>query len=198
MIYPQWFPVEYPNSWYYDITTDTDRYLTLAAVKHDTIIGLVVTELRQSKSCTPDEIALLDRAQLKDSILTYIMTLGVRKEYRRQGIASVLMKEVLSRLKSYPDVKGVYLHVLASNKCAIKFYEVLGFGCYEFIPHYYTIMGHFQNAYCYILYLNDGQPPPSPIRVIINGLRSVMSYVYTMWVYFYVATKSKIRNYQLT
>ena len=75
------------------------------------------------------------------------------------------MKEILSRLKSYPDVKGVYLHVLASNKCAIKFYEILGFGCYEFIPHYYTIMGHFQNAYCYILYLNDGQPPPSPIRV---------------------------------
>ena len=42
---PQWFPVEYPNSWYDDITSDTERYMTLAAVQDDTIIGLVVTEV---------------------------------------------------------------------------------------------------------------------------------------------------------
>ena len=41
----QWFPVEYPNSWYHDITTDTERYMTLAAVQDDTIIGLVVSEV---------------------------------------------------------------------------------------------------------------------------------------------------------
>ena len=81
------------------------------------------------------------------------------------GIATILVKEVLSRLKAKRDVKGVYLHVLASNKHAIKFYESLGFNCCEFIPHYYTIMGHFQNAYCYILYVNGGHPPPSPLQV---------------------------------
>ena len=77
----------------------------------------------------------------------------------------MLVKEILARLKTLPEVKGVYLHVLASNKHAIKFYESLGFGCCEFIPHYYSIMGHFQNAYCYILYMHDGQPPPSPMQV---------------------------------
>jgi len=195
-LHTQWFPVEYPNSWYHDITSDTERYMTLAAVQEDTIIGLVVTELRQSKSCSPDEIALLDRAQLRDSILTYIMTLGVRQPFRRMGIASVLVKEILSRLKTLSEVKGVYLHVLASNKHAIKFYESLGFGCCEFIPHYYSIMGHFQNAYCYILYMHDGQPPPTPMQVIIRSLRSVFSYVYTLWMYVYMATKSKLRQHR--
>ena len=80
----------------------------------------------------------------------------------------MLVKEILSRLKTLPEVKGVYLHVLASNKHAIKFYESLGFGCCEFIPHYYSIMGHFQNAYCYMLYMHDGQPPPSPMQVSLS------------------------------
>lgn len=195
LLHAQWFPVEYPNSWYQDITNQPDKYMTLAAIKHGSIIGLIVTELRESKSCAPDEMALLDRAQLKDSILTYIMTLGVRREFRRQGIATFLVKEILNKLKRVSEVKGVYLHVLASNKHAIKFYEALGFGCCEFIPHYYSIMGHFQNAYCYILYMNDGQPPPSPLQVIINNLQGVFSYLYTLWVYLYIATKSKLRTH---
>ena len=64
-----------------------------------------------------------------------------------------------------PRVKGAYLHVLATNKQAIHFYEALGFSCCEFIPHYYSIMGHLQNAYCYVLYVNEGHPPPTPIQV---------------------------------
>lgn len=194
-LHSKWFPVEYPNSWYNDITTNTDRYITIAAIKHGSIIGLIVTEVRESKSCSPDEIALLDRVQLKDSTLTYIMTLGVRQEYRRQGIATILVKEVLSRLKTARDVKGVYLHVLASNKQAIKFYESLGFNCCEFIPHYYTIMGHFQNAYCYILYVNGGHPPPSPLQVIIRTLNDVVSYLCTLWLYIYMSAKAKLRNH---
>ena len=77
----------------------------------------------------------------------------------------MLVKEVLSRLKTMPRVKGAYLHVLATNKQAIHFYEALGFSCCEFIPHYYSIMGHLQNAYCYVLYVNEGHPPPTPIQV---------------------------------
>jgi hypothetical protein len=101
-------------------------------------------------------------------------------------------------LKTVKEVKGVYLHVMASNKRAIKFYEMLGFGCCEFIPHYYSIMGHFQNAYCYILYMHDGQPPPSPLKVLLNSFRSVFSYVYTLWMYLYIATKAKIRQQRVT
>lgn len=41
-----WFPIDYPMSWYEDITSST-RFYALAAVYNFTIIGLIVAEIRQ-------------------------------------------------------------------------------------------------------------------------------------------------------
>jgi len=195
-LHGKWFPVDYPNSWFVDITTPSERYVTYAAVKHDCIIGVIVAEMRQSKNCSVDEISLLDRAQLQNAYLTYIMTLGVREEYRRKGVASVLVTELITLLNKMNQVKGVYLHVLASNKHAIQFYERLGFGCCEFIPHYYSIMGHFQNAYCYIYYVNDGQPPPSPFQVILSSVSGMFSFIYTLVSYAFIWIKAQYRGFR--
>ena len=40
-----WFPIDYPLSWYIDITSST-RFFALAAVYNLTIIGLIVAEIK--------------------------------------------------------------------------------------------------------------------------------------------------------
>ena len=40
-----WFPIDYPMSWYIDITSST-RFFALAAIYEFTIIGLIVAEIK--------------------------------------------------------------------------------------------------------------------------------------------------------
>lgn len=40
-----WFPVDYPNTWYEDITSSS-RFYSLAAVYNGVIIGLIVAEIK--------------------------------------------------------------------------------------------------------------------------------------------------------
>jgi hypothetical protein len=40
-----WFPINYPLSWYEDITSST-RFYALAAIYNSSIIGLIVAEIK--------------------------------------------------------------------------------------------------------------------------------------------------------
>ena len=55
----------------------------------------------------------------------YILSLGVASSYRKQGIASLLLDQLISHLNSNycNTVKALYLHVLTTNTQAIHFYE---------------------------------------------------------------------------
>ena len=55
----------------------------------------------------------------------YILSLGVASSYRKQGIASLLLDQLISHLNSNycNQVKALYLHVLTTNTQAIHFYE---------------------------------------------------------------------------
>lgn len=55
----------------------------------------------------------------------YILSLGVIKAYRRNGIASLLLDNLVSHLTSTEsqNCKAIFLHVLSSNSSAISFYE---------------------------------------------------------------------------
>jgi ribosomal-protein-alanine N-acetyltransferase len=55
-----------------------------------------------------------------------ILKLGVRQDFRRRGIATMLMNEMIAELKSKGCV-FMYLKVRASNTGAQKFYELFGF-----------------------------------------------------------------------
>ena len=51
---------------------------------------------------------------------------GVCEDFRKQGIASLLLENLISHLTSDPafnNVKALYLHVLTTNSQAITFYE---------------------------------------------------------------------------
>lgn len=71
----------------------------------------------------------------------------------------MLLDTLLQFLKTETDCKAIYLHVLCSNLVAINFYEKKNFVQRIYLPNYYTIDGQLQDGFCYVLYMNNGQPP---------------------------------------
>lgn len=55
----------------------------------------------------------------------YITNIAVKKAFRRQGIATVLINELLKMLND--KLSFISLEVRVSNSAAIKLYELLGF-----------------------------------------------------------------------
>lgn len=55
----------------------------------------------------------------------YILSLAVNRNYRRNGIASLLLDNLIAFLthKEYSSCKAIFLHVLTTNTAAINFYE---------------------------------------------------------------------------
>jgi len=56
----------------------------------------------------------------------YINQLNVRKTKRKLGIATKLMNELI-KIAEKKKIKMIFLHVVSTNKPAIKFYEKQGF-----------------------------------------------------------------------
>ena len=65
-----------------------------------------------------------------------LMMLAVNSKFRRRGIGTFLMREIIKRA----NIEGMYkirLEVKVSNKSAIRFYSRFGFVITSRIPHYY-------------------------------------------------------------
>jgi ribosomal-protein-alanine N-acetyltransferase len=65
----------------------------------------------------------------------HLISIGVLREYRRQGVGTRLIQRLLIALGS--RVKELRLEVKQSNTEAVTFYEELGFKQGEFIENYY-------------------------------------------------------------
>jgi len=65
-----------------------------------------------------------------------MMNVAVKPEYRRQGIAEALVKELAAQLKAAGN-QSLSLEVRASNAPAIALYEKLGFTQVGRRPNYY-------------------------------------------------------------
>jgi hypothetical protein len=81
----EWFPVDYPDSWYIDITS-TKRFYSLAAIYKKRIVGMIVAEIKTKKSTDKEDWHILSNKHSSDTQITYILSLGVYKELRRHGI----------------------------------------------------------------------------------------------------------------
>ena len=79
------FNSSYPDSWYIDITS-SKRFYSLAAIYENRIIGMIVAEIRNKKSCDREDWYILSRKHSDNTQITYILSLGVFKEYRRLGV----------------------------------------------------------------------------------------------------------------
>ncbi|XP_050390569.1 N-alpha-acetyltransferase 60 [Patella vulgata] len=162
-----WFPIEYPDSWYDDITSSS-RFFSLAATYHSRIIGLIVAEIKPKVKLNKEDADILATCFPPTVQVAYILSLGVVEDFRRNGIASLLLDSLLSHLttKEFFNCKAVYLHVLESNGDALRFYERRNFRPHSFLPYYYFIQGKSRHGYSYVLYTNGGQPPWSVLDYI--------------------------------
>ena len=119
-----WFPIEYPDTWYQEITSNP-RFFSLAATLSGSIIGLIVAETKELNQLAKEDRSLLANCFLSNTKVGYILSLGVASSYRKQGIASLLLDQLISYFNTnYSNqVKALYLHVLTTNTQAIHFYE---------------------------------------------------------------------------
>ena len=61
----------------------------------------------------------------KTADIGYILSLGVHRKHRRNGIGSLLLDALINHLTTAErqSVKAIFLHVLTTNQPAILFYE---------------------------------------------------------------------------
>ena len=79
----------------------------------------------------------------KNKDLGLIVSVAVKKEWRRKGIGRKLVEKLLENFKK-EGMKIVFLHVREENKEAINFYLALGFKIRELVENYYS---NRENAY---------------------------------------------------
>ncbi|XP_069123321.1 N-alpha-acetyltransferase 60-like [Argopecten irradians] len=165
----EWFPIEYPDTWYQEITSNP-KFYSLAATYHSRIVGMIVSEVKLLSSINKEDADILANHHPPTSQVAYILSLGVVVDFRKHGIASLLLDSLISYLTSKDrcNCKAVYLHVLATNLIAIRFYEKRRFQAHSFLPYYYSIQGKPRDGYLYVLYVNGGKPPWSFIDYLVN------------------------------
>lgn len=160
------FPIEYPMSWwvegncaksqlfnandidsfrYEDITSNSTRFYSLAAIYNCAIVGLIVAEIKSWAKLNKEDRTILSESLGRSSSLAYILSLGVHQKYftnssnhcrlniikiscryRRNGIATILLQNFIGHLQGSEQnskIKAIYLHVLTTNQPAIVFYE---------------------------------------------------------------------------
>lgn len=80
-----------------------------------------------------------------------IVSIAVRKEFRRHGIGEALLREAIKRLRARGK-KKVALEVRVSNEPALELYKKLGFKIVDTIPGYYS---DGEDAYYMVLAINE-------------------------------------------
>jgi len=156
----EWFPIQYPEGWYRDITSDP-RFYSLAAVYQSQLIGLLIAEVKHSESINKEDRGILDTRMYSNCHVGYILSLGVCSSFRKQGVASLLLDSFLTHVTQAENqiCKAIYLHVLTMNSAAIRFYEKHDFRLHSFLPYYYSVDGKCKDGFTYVLYINGGHPP---------------------------------------
>lgn len=124
-----------------------------------------MAEIKPYTKCNYEDVGLLCKNLEKTSRVAYILTIGVVGKWRRHGIATILLNKLKENLTDDFNngnlTRAIYLHVLTTNIAAIRFYEKLHFTRHKFLPLYYLINSASCDGYCYVLYINGGQPPPT-------------------------------------
>ncbi|GMT28447.1 hypothetical protein PFISCL1PPCAC_19744 [Pristionchus fissidentatus] len=151
------FPIEYPDAWYDDVVSGVLN--SIGIFHNESIVALIVSEYKLIHNCNIE-----DRGIISDehSPVVYILSLAVSNEYRRQGLASRLLRYLIQMYSiengfvrnSLP--KALFLHVLSTNQSAISFYRRHGFEQFEILVNYYRLKGGYGDGVTFVLYLNGG------------------------------------------
>uniref|UniRef100_K7GGW7 N-alpha-acetyltransferase 60 n=1 Tax=Pelodiscus sinensis TaxID=13735 RepID=K7GGW7_PELSI len=171
-----WFPIEYPDSWYQDITSNK-KFFSLGATYRGTIVGMIVAEIKSRTKVHKEDGDILASNFPVDTQVAYILSLGVVKEFRKHGIGSLLLESLKDHISTTAQdhCKAIYLHVLTTNNTAINFYENRDFRQHHYLPYYYSIRGVLKDGFTYVLYINGGHPPWTILLRLTDYLQHIGS-----------------------
>ena len=185
-LHEECFPIRYSDRFFRDaclgIGFEGGNLFTSLAVLRTTgeVVGFIFAQIMPESEC--GDSGLLDRkthhnggnltnnnnggknssnkSNTEDmSFVCYILTLGLKREYRRGGLGSKLLAQCLAYAESNRYCGAVYLHVIHNNPSAIAFYRRHDFIHFRSLNSFYSIDGVNHTAYLYILYINDYQAP---------------------------------------
>eukprot|EP00742_Colponemidia_sp_Colp-10_P009813 GILJ01010736.1.p1 GENE.GILJ01010736.1~~GILJ01010736.1.p1 ORF type:complete len:259 (-),score=23.82 GILJ01010736.1:238-972(-) len=163
-LHSEWFPIRYDQS-FFD-SAASGKILSLAATQtikggKEIVVGLITVQIGSELGYEDSNAVLRCSLFELDRQLAYILTLGVIPEYRRKGVASLLLQKCVEMVKRTAPTrcKAVYLHVVAYNSSAISFYERNKFILVRRLEEFYNIKGQRFDAFLYAVYINGGQPP---------------------------------------
>lgn len=98
-----WFPIDYPDSWYKDITSDP-RFYSLAAIYGGVIIGLVVAEIKAYVKLNREVSSILSNIHdIHNILLPNIMQIN----FYRHGYC---VTQVYNLWLFFRKFFGVYMH----------------------------------------------------------------------------------------
>nr|CUU97946.1 hypothetical transcript [Hymenolepis microstoma] len=106
------FPVRYPDSWYTEIVS-SGRFITILACLSqsdfeylkatydivDNIVGMIVSEYRSINNCKISDRSIIHPRIASESVVMYILSLAVTRQYREYGIGSLLLSIVIDHAK---------------------------------------------------------------------------------------------------
>ncbi len=149
------------------------KYFTRAVCVDGDIVGVIVARTSSMHDFDEDDRSILKIDSLKPPEATYILTLGVREPYRRQGFALKLVLELMSAMSEerFASCKAIFLHVFVENQQALKFYDKVGFKIHKRLYDYYIFEGGaLKDAFLCVLYVNGGELPLSTWGVVMECL----------------------------
>uniref|UniRef100_A0A3Q1FJZ0 histone acetyltransferase n=1 Tax=Acanthochromis polyacanthus TaxID=80966 RepID=A0A3Q1FJZ0_9TELE len=169
-----WFPIEYPDSWYQDITSNK-KFFSLAATFRGGIVGMIVAEIKGRTKVHKEMIRFLLWSVSNRCVVLYLdnmifasslelllsvmeLSLSLSPFHRSGSLLLDSLKEHISTT-AQDHCKAIYLHVLTTNNTAIHFYENRDFRQHHYLPYYYSIRGVLKDGFTYVLYINGGHPP---------------------------------------
>lgn len=147
-LHEDWFPVSYQEEFYEHLVlekmchTSSPLYTNLLCQPSTTgesaneddddeiLACLVGISLEWNKLNSQTRQYLLPHSAYggKHKRVFYIMTLGTVEKIRKRGLATTMIEECIQQVvENDPACGALYLHVITSNKSAIRFYERLQF-----------------------------------------------------------------------
>ncbi|XP_056694571.1 histone acetyltransferase MCC1 isoform X2 [Spinacia oleracea] len=163
------FPIRYEPEFFHNVVNRRD-IISWGAVdrsrpnsQRDDLIGFVTIKMVPARESEITDLVRCDPTR-SDQTLVYILTLGVVEAYRKFGIASALIREVIRYAKTIPTCRAAYLHVISYNTPAIYLYKRMSFACVRRLYGFYIIEGQHYDAYLFVYYVNGGRSPCSPLE----------------------------------
>eukprot|EP00049_Salpingoeca_infusionum_P012805 m.237804 g.237804 ORF g.237804 m.237804 type:complete len:196 (+) comp15279_c0_seq2:436-1023(+) len=116
------FPIEYPQMFYDSVTGPNQDFVCKGAFDQaGELVAFLIGRIHPFHQCDEeDRDMLFDPAH--ECVVGYILTLGVAKEHRGNGIATWLVSD-FTTLCQQQECDAIYLHVLTTNEGALQLYN---------------------------------------------------------------------------